>query len=375
MNSDHRSLGLRRMVLVATLLILTSPAFGACPADLGDVNADGAATVVDIQCSILVALSQLGGGGEAPGCVGAELSRADLDCSGSTDTSDIVLVIQVALEQPFSGQIDGDSDGCPDSCDECGDAVCQGSESCATCAADCGECEGCEPGTVEDELGGCAPCPAGTFSDGTGPCTACTLPKVALGEGNFTCSFCPCGTEPNVDGTACLGCPTGTESPFGVECTPCAFDSIAPGTSTCTCEECEPGSLPNDSGQTCSTCPLNNPDCLPPGFDCICGYAPDAFGECGKCAANSFSPDGFECLPCPEGTTSGTGDCQCAPCGPGEELDPSGPGCIKCSPGTFSAGDGECEPCPEGSTAGPGAESCTPCEPGTAPNPSGTKCN
>ena len=87
----------------------------------------------------------------------------------------------------------------------CGDALCRPSESesCSTCAADCGGCAGCGDGTCDTSAGeSCASCVA--------DCGACA-PSCGNGacDGAETCSSCPgdCGACMTACGpTTCAGC-------------------------------------------------------------------------------------------------------------------------------------------------------------------------
>jgi hypothetical protein len=88
-----------------------------CAVD-GDLNGDVLNTVVDVQCSILVALWSLAGGGTAvPICLAnASLATADLNCDVVINVLDVVLTIDLVLEAPFGSEIDVNGDGCVDTC-------------------------------------------------------------------------------------------------------------------------------------------------------------------------------------------------------------------------------------------------------------------
>ncbi len=119
---------------------LSSPCLG----DLGDVDADGAVDVVDVQCLVLSALASVAGDA-APAC---EAGPSDLDCSGSIDVVDVVLDTRLALGLGLAVSVDADANGCPDGCDAagCGDGWCGGTDTCASCPADCA-CDDADPCT------------------------------------------------------------------------------------------------------------------------------------------------------------------------------------------------------------------------------------
>jgi hypothetical protein len=90
----------------------------ACGDVLGDINADGTSTVVDVQCGILTALWELTGGvNPVPDCTNGDATAADLECNGTVDVVDVQLAIQYVLDNPLSSSIDEDGNGCPDSCE------------------------------------------------------------------------------------------------------------------------------------------------------------------------------------------------------------------------------------------------------------------
>ena len=111
------------MRLLQTLLILalTSPAaiaWGVCHPVPGDVNSDGTADIVDVQCGILSALSELGSpGADTPACLPGDLAGADANCDEQVNVTDVLFLIGDALGTLLSSEVDGNGDGCIDACD------------------------------------------------------------------------------------------------------------------------------------------------------------------------------------------------------------------------------------------------------------------
>lgn len=130
---------------VGLMLIVAASSGWAAPH--GDVNGDGALSVIDVQCAINVALAELEGAA-LPGCVaaGAGALIADLDCTLAVDVGDIIVGIQLALGAPLSAAIDNDASGIPDAC-ECSPDACDDGD---VCTAD--TCDG--PSCLHTPLGG-----------------------------------------------------------------------------------------------------------------------------------------------------------------------------------------------------------------------------
>ena len=100
------------------LVLWTSQAAWAVP---GDTNKDGAFTVADVQCVVLVATNIGGDPATGSPCL-KEPDLADLDCSGDTNVVDIQLAAALALgslnEKPgLSIAVDVDRDNVHDNCD------------------------------------------------------------------------------------------------------------------------------------------------------------------------------------------------------------------------------------------------------------------
>ena len=84
---------------------------------LGDVNADGAMNVADVQCLIQVgAWAHYGLPGATPGCLNVPLSTADLDCTAGITVTDIKIAILLSLDLPLPAFLDLNDDSCIDSC-------------------------------------------------------------------------------------------------------------------------------------------------------------------------------------------------------------------------------------------------------------------
>ena len=195
----------------ACLLLLSwnpSIGLGVCVEPAGDVTLDGSANVIDVQCAILGALYHLeiSGGGESeegyaiPDCVQDNINRTDLDCSGTTNVTDILSTIYLALDIPLNSEIDENGDLCNDACqDLCGDNLCGESESCSSCPEDCGTCTG-----VCCEANGTIGCDNANMSS----CVCSLLPEcctVAWDEG-CVASTASCGEQCD-DPDKCKTCP------------------------------------------------------------------------------------------------------------------------------------------------------------------------
>jgi len=88
-----------------------------CPVD-GDVDASETLSIVDVQCTLLMALWELGGGvGDPPECVVGDLLAADMNCDQTTTIQDVMLAVAFVLGAPFDPAIDANGNACPDSCE------------------------------------------------------------------------------------------------------------------------------------------------------------------------------------------------------------------------------------------------------------------
>ena len=130
------------VLILCLSALFTAPAFAeGCLDPVGDINANGTTDVVDVQCGIVTSLYVLGGDeGPPPQCLEVLLSEVDLNCSGSVNVTDVLLLIQLGLELDLNVTIDGNGDGCPDACqaDEalCDNVLCPPGDECSTFECD-----------------------------------------------------------------------------------------------------------------------------------------------------------------------------------------------------------------------------------------------
>ncbi|MCC6995158.1 MAG: DUF11 domain-containing protein [Deltaproteobacteria bacterium] len=240
----------------------------------------------------------------------------------------------------------------------CGDLVCNGTETCSTCSADCGPCPPrCGDGTCNGTdtcsncPGDCGICP---ISCGNG---TCDMPAESCSTCPADCNACP----PTCGDGSCNG--TETCSSCAGDCGPCAprcGDGTCNGTETCStcvgdCGACAPrcGDALCNGTETCTTCVGDCGPCAPRCGDGLCNgteTCTTCVGDCGPCPPS-----------CGDGACNGTetcatcaGDCGACPrCGDGlcngSEACSTCPGdCGTCMSG---CGNGICE----------AVESCTTC--------------
>lgn len=193
----------------------------------------------------------------------------------------------------------------------CGDGVCAESESCVSCAADCGACPACGDGTCSSEAETCADCPADC-----GACAACGDGACADPE---TCLSCPsdCG--------ACPACGDGTCDPESETCEDCAADCGACPVDLCGDGRCDPA-----AGEDCSSCAADCDECPHCGDGACeaaeaetCKSCPADCGACKSCGDGTCAAASETCSTCPA-------DCgACNPCGDGK-CDGAGEDCKSC---------------------------------------------
>jgi hypothetical protein len=238
-------------------------AMGQCADPPGDVTQDGTATVVDVQCVIIVALWTLGGGEpgapDEPTCVGGDVGAADIDCSASVDVTDAILDIQLVLGQSLDPSTDGDGNGCPDACDaqapvDCCDPTDTGGCAVAACEACVCDLDAycCDTAwdalCVGDAAAGCAPdcgCDA--------PLGDCCAAHEGPGCSDATCSDAVCATD-------AFCCAVSWDGP----CVACAATGVGVGGADCA-----------DALAACS--------CPAPGACCVAGECLFTLGS--ECAA------------------------------------------------------------------------------------------
>jgi GH25 family lysozyme M1 (1,4-beta-N-acetylmuramidase) len=165
----------------------------------------------------------------------------------------------------------------------CGDGICEGSETKANCAADCGSPT---PGANVCDAGCDGPTPAGATincycdnlcqnygdccnADGSATGTSCAGSTCASCNGVTTGPVCGDGTCDNTE--TCSGCPS--------DCGAC--------TSVCGDGNC-------DTSETCSTCATDCGACAPKCGDGNCDSGEtcsNCKADCGKCPADVVSSD------------------------------------------------------------------------------------
>jgi len=121
MNGLHGvRLGIISSLVVSLSWIVAAPvSAGICLEPPGDVTKNGATDISDVQCGILTVLAELvqGGSSASPPCLATSTSGADLNCDGTSDVTDVLLLIQLVLKEPLAVTIDTDGDGCHNNCE------------------------------------------------------------------------------------------------------------------------------------------------------------------------------------------------------------------------------------------------------------------
>ena len=138
-----RGFRLSGWLLIVGVLWSSPVSASPCEAEtLGDLDGNGVANVADVLCGIHAALHALDpeDTGGLPACMGpgAVILDADVNCTGSTNIGDALLLVNVALTALSPGvgtlpiSIDGNGDGCPDLCEVgfCGDGLIGIGEAC-----------------------------------------------------------------------------------------------------------------------------------------------------------------------------------------------------------------------------------------------------
>jgi hypothetical protein len=186
---------------------------GACEIG-GDVDANGAVTVTDVQCTILTVLWTVGGKtGPMPVCAAVPLTGFDRNCSKSLNVADIQIVIANVLNIALDPAVASNGNGCPDACT---------SPKPVACAAD-----------VVAYTQTKSTCSASVTASAAGA-DACFPAVLSLAGPGMTSSTC-IGIHPNGTESSCVQKLTLVDNkapniacgaPVQVECTgPCATDA------------------------------------------------------------------------------------------------------------------------------------------------------
>lgn len=112
-------------------LCIQGPGGTWLPGDLNGTN--DWSNVLDAQCQILMALWEAQGSnmGGMPNCMSKDWWMADLNCNGSINVGDVLVLVNTALKIELSDSVDADGDWCPDNCDYPGPNPCEvGSTEC-----------------------------------------------------------------------------------------------------------------------------------------------------------------------------------------------------------------------------------------------------
>jgi len=108
--------------MAATLFIvlfLTSAAQSQCIGAFGDINGNGEANVVDVQCVILTTFYMMGGSQDPSliDCLAGPVEDADTNCDGTVNVVDATMTISAAMTVPLSLMADYNGNDCPNECD------------------------------------------------------------------------------------------------------------------------------------------------------------------------------------------------------------------------------------------------------------------
>ena len=89
-----------------------------CDSVRGDINLDGSANLLDIQCHALYTATSIAESAEdTPSCFHPQESEVDHNCDGESNIIDVLMTVQAALHIPWGKHVDGDWDGCADTCE------------------------------------------------------------------------------------------------------------------------------------------------------------------------------------------------------------------------------------------------------------------
>ena len=232
-------------------------------------------------------------------------------------------------------------------------------------------CTACEPGTYKDAPGShtCTACGPGNFS-ATNAATACTeCPADTFpSHARNNCTACPehesaprgstecvCAAAATTSGEHCVGCEAGKykEQPGNQACVLCGAD-VYSLSSSAHCEACPTNSSAPAGSGTLTAC------------SCNAGFTGADGGNCRKCHAHAFSPQGSTPCTCNAGST-GADDDVCSQCVRGKyKSQPGSDSCHDCEPGHYSTTVGAtsaqvCTQCPENTKAFATSDERTDC--------------
>ena len=274
-----------------------------CPGDCGECCGNGACESLfgedcgscPADCGCGCGESCQGGSCTFSACDGKECGTDG--CGGSCGTCDAHYQCETGscVYVPYCGDAScngGETcDSCPSDCGvcpaQCGDTTCDADENCNNCPADCGDC--CGNGTCDGGFGeNCATCAEDCGCDCGESCTGAT------------CVFTACnGKECGDDGCggSCGSCGTHFACvDGGCEYVPYCGDSSCDVDESCgTCpgdcgECCGNGACQAGFGENCSTCAADCGSCCGNGT-CDIAYGEDCStcsGDCGACPGTGW---------------------------------------------------------------------------------------
>ena len=285
----------------------------------------------------------------APGCAPTQcVAACDNDgiceparCETGLNCADCPVCNNDGVCQPGAGEtcVSCPAD-CPPSCNNNGTCDAAGCETCGNCLSDCnvlGVCS-CNNDTICDPTENCLTCPADCppACNNNNACDACE-------------DGCPGDCPPVWSCTGPGACAASPVCPAGKPCYRTQAGCVATATTFCP-PTCNDGAC--DPGETCASCPAdcccnNDTVCNPPNE--TCATCPGDCGPCG-CNNNGACDPGETCAGCP-------GDCP-ATCNTNGVCEPNPPncepaGCADCQTQFWCTSTSSCAggtPCPPGKT-------------------------
>lgn len=295
-----------------------------------------------------------------------------------------------------------------------------GATSCGSCPIGAigvsGSCSDCSPGSYWIDsvtCGSCTPgkfaansaqtvcddCPTGKYVSAQNAlqCSDCDAGKYNSNTGSMTindCLACIYGQFSSVGSSSCTDCPSGKYGTGAFSCHDCNFyEYTTPGSFlSSSCNKCEAGFTVNEDQSGCSSCIAGKRgdkkcklvqewvEVSENNFQLqyVC-HSYNEYWECTDCEAGKYSTAALlECLACPPGQISSTGDAECTdceagkfetdrtsctPCEPGNYSNPHMNFCLQCPAGKFSntSASVECMHCPQGKTSDVESVHCHNC--------------